>query len=118
SCQMCHKDSVTMLAPGQSVFSTMTPRAILASLDNGKMRQQAAKLSPQERKAVAQWLTNAEIKEIDFPKEAYTSFTVSTTKSSLFDHSGWGGDKEGTGYRKAEQAGITVNSIQSLQLKW
>ena len=41
SCQACHKDSAGMIAPGVSVLSTMTPRAILASLNNGKMRQQA-----------------------------------------------------------------------------
>src|SRR6266700_968612 len=45
SCYSCHKDSITTLAPGQFVLSTMTPRAILATLDNGKMRPQAAGLS-------------------------------------------------------------------------
>src|SRR5262245_12899842 len=52
SCQACHKDSAGMIAPGFSVLSTMTPRAILASLNNGKMRQQATNLSDEERRAV------------------------------------------------------------------
>lgn len=116
SCYNCHKDSAAIIAPGISVLSTMTPRAILASLDNGKMRQQAVNLSQQERKAVAQWLTNAQLKENDLSTDAYTSFSAGAQKPS--DHSGWGGNKEGTGFRKAEDAGISVNNIQSLQLKW
>ena len=116
SCQACHKDSAGMIAPGISVLSTMTPRAILASLDNGKMRQQATNLSGEERRAVAQWLTNTELKENDFPKDAYTPFSLNS--AGAFDHSGWGGDKEGTGLRTTEQAGISRSNIQSLQLKW
>lgn len=116
SCQACHKDSAGMIAPGLSVLSTMTPRAILASLNNGKMRQQATNLSGEERKAVAQWLTNTELKENDFPENAYTSFSLNG--AGAFDHSGWGGDKEGTGFRTTEKAGISVSNIQSLQLKW
>jgi len=116
SCQACHKDSAGMIAPGVSVLSSMTPRAILASLNNGKMRQQATNLSGEERKAVAEWLTNTELKENDFPKNAYTYFSLNS--AGLFDQSGWGGDKEGTGFRNTERAGISVSNIQSLQLKW
>ena len=54
SCHICHKDSAASLAPGLTIMSSMTPRAILASLNNGKMRQQGANLSEEERKAVAE----------------------------------------------------------------
>ena len=50
SCYTCHKDSTASLAPGLTIMSSMTPRAILASLNNGKMRQQGAILSEEERK--------------------------------------------------------------------
>jgi len=49
TCYTCHKDTADYLAPGYSVLSLMTPRAVLAALDNGKMRQQAASLSENER---------------------------------------------------------------------
>ncbi len=96
----------------------MTARAVLASMDNGKMRQQAAKLSEKERKAVAEWLTNSELKTTVFPKEAYTSFSIHENAKSAFDYSGWGGDIAGTGFRSAEQAGISLSNVTSLQLKW
>ncbi len=42
SCNTCHKDSGASIAPGLTIMSTMTPRAILASLNSGKMRQEGA----------------------------------------------------------------------------
>jgi len=43
-----------MISPGISQYYPLwTPRAILPSLDNGKMRQQATNLQVYERKAVA-----------------------------------------------------------------
>src|SRR5215210_7459739 len=67
SCYSCHKDSAASLAPSHSVMSLMTARAILTSLTNGKMRQQGANLSEEERKAVAEWITKTKIKSTTFP---------------------------------------------------
>jgi polyvinyl alcohol dehydrogenase (cytochrome) len=118
TCYTCHKDTIGNVAPGYSVMSAMTPRAILASMDNGKMRTQAAKLNEKERKAVAEWLTNSELKSTVLPGEAYTSFSIRKNSPSVFDYSGWGGDIAGTGFRNTEQAGISLSNINSLQLKW
>ena len=52
TCNTCHKDSAKSLAPAPGVLSNMTPRSILAALDNGKMRKQAEKLTEEQRKAV------------------------------------------------------------------
>ena len=117
SCYICHKDSAASLAPGLTIMSAMTPRAILASLNNGKMRQQGANLSEEERKAVAEWITKTKLKQTTFPKEAYTTFSLAGNVHS-FDHSGWGNDKEGTGFRTAQQAGISPANVASLKLKW
>jgi len=117
NCSSCHKDSSAMAAPGQTILSAMTPRSILAALTNGKMRLQAAKLSDQEKKAVAQWVTNGKLGDNSFPKDAYTLFT-SAISNPVFDYSGWGGNLEGTGYRSTVQAGISPASVSSLKLKW
>lgn len=96
----------------------MAPGAILIALDNGKMRQQASNLTELQRKAVAEWLTNREIKLTTFQNEAYTVFSMSGNKKPEFDYSGWGGNKEGTGFRTTEQAGISLSNLGSLKLKW
>jgi polyvinyl alcohol dehydrogenase (cytochrome) len=118
TCYSCHKDTAGYLAPGHSVLSTMTARAVLAALDNGKMRQQAVSLSENERKAVAEWLTNSKLKSTVIPDNAYISFSLPHHISSIFDYSGWGGNISGTGYRSSQQAGINVSNISSLKLKW
>src|ERR1700722_6936460 len=95
TCYSCHKDTTGSLAPGHSVLSAMTPRAILAALDNGKMRMQAAALSENDRKAVAVWLTNSELKSTVLPDQAYTSFSYHPHEGAAFDYSGWGGNLAG-----------------------
>src|SRR5664279_6330264 len=109
---MCIRDR------GYSILASMTPRAILAALDNGKMRQQAVALSEDERKAVAVWLTNSEMKTSLIPSDAYTPFTYNAHEPSRYDYSGWGGNLSGTGFRNREQAGISASNLSSLKLKW
>jgi polyvinyl alcohol dehydrogenase (cytochrome) len=116
-CYNCHKDSSVGLAPGYSVLTTMTANSILASLNTGKMQQQAMHLSEGERKAVAQFISNSKLMATTLPESAFTPFTISNA-ATPYDHSGWGNDLSGTGFRTAAQAGISVNNVSSLQLKW
>ena len=118
TCSACHRDSAGNLAPGHAILSAMTPRAILAALDNGKMRLQAASLSESERKAVAVWLTNSEIKTSVIPAGDYSHFSYNAHEPSRYDYSGWGGNLAGTGFRSREQSRISVSNIGSLKLKW
>jgi polyvinyl alcohol dehydrogenase (cytochrome) len=118
TCKNCHNDSAKLKAPGLDILSTLTPRAIFAAMKNGKMRAQAEGLSDEQRKAIASWITNRVFTENDLPKEAFTSFSISNDDNTFFDQSGWGGNLEGTGFRSAAQAGISVSDVNSLQLKW
>ena len=120
SCYSCHKDSLqtALLGPSKTILSAMTPRAVYSALETGKMRLQAAKLSDKERRAVAQWITQRELKETVFPKEAYSPFSIPAQYDKKFDCSGWGGNKEGTGYRTMTQAGISLSNVSDLKLAW
>jgi polyvinyl alcohol dehydrogenase (cytochrome) len=118
TCYGCHNDNTAHLAPGFTVLSTMTPRAVLAAMDNGKMRQQAAGLSEGQRKAVAEWVTNSKLKTAVLPVENHAGFPIHNGEPSKYDHSGWGGNTAGTGYRNATQTGINTSNIGSLKLKW
>src|SRR5580700_508339 len=114
-CSLCHKDSTISLAPDRYILSAMTPRSIFGALTTGKMRTQGASLNPDDKKAVAEWLTQTVIKTNNLPKEAYSSFSISPKRS---DYSGWGGNKEATGYRPSAASGIDTNNVSSLKLKW
>lgn len=118
TCNSCHKADAGVGAPGYLVLAQMPPRAIVAALETGKMRVQAKDLTDEQRKAVAHWLTGKAIKETTIPQESYTAFSIPAKAKGLVHHSGWGGNLEGTGYRSAEQAGITAESVGKLKLKW
>jgi polyvinyl alcohol dehydrogenase (cytochrome) len=115
TCNSCHKDSGVAQAPAYAILTAMTPRAILAALNNGKMRLQGAALSESDRRAVAEWVTQRKLKETNFPQSAYTPFSLSGNEPV---YSGWGGDHEGTGFRTSQRSGISTANIASLKLKW
>jgi polyvinyl alcohol dehydrogenase (cytochrome) len=118
TCNNCHKADAGVGAPAYLSLVQMPPRAILAALETGKMRIQAKDLTEDQRKAVTQWLTGKTLSVPTIPQEAYGSFALPASKSGLVNHSGWGGNLEGTGYRSAEQAGISAANVGKLTLKW
>lgn len=119
-CYSCHKDSMVTgsLAPSKTILTAMTARAVLSSLETGKMRMQAANLNTKERRAVAQWVTQGRLKEDEYPNINYARISLPQQYDSRFDCSGWGGNKEGTGYRSATQAGINLSTVADLKLAW
>ena len=118
TCQSCHRDTVNSRIPSIAILSNMTPRAVFAALENGKMKQQADGLSTIQRRAIAEWITNSEIKSTSIPKTAYTQFSLSGNENATNDYSGWGGNLHATGYRTEAQAGINRKNLSSIKLKW
>jgi polyvinyl alcohol dehydrogenase (cytochrome) len=115
TCGICHREGTELRAPSKGVLSTMTPRAILEALDNGKMKMVGSRFTEAQRRAVAQWITGLPLHEIKMPATAYQHFFIQNGSN---DYSGWGGDMEGTGFRTTERAGITTANVASLKLKW
>jgi polyvinyl alcohol dehydrogenase (cytochrome) len=118
TCSTCHRDSGIARAPAFTVLTSMTTRAILASLDKGKMQTQASTLSEDQRTAIAQWITQKNLSVTTLDKTAFTSFSLTPNQYSPADHSGWGVDPEGTGFQSAKLAGISTENVTSLKLKW
>ena len=118
TCAACHGNPAIPKAASFDALSAMEPRAILNALENGKMRQQASKLTDEHREAVAQYITGKMLKTIVMPKEAFTKFSFNDKGDTLIDYSGWGGNLESTGFRSTEQAGITTSNVGTLALKW
>ena len=118
TCQGCHHDTINARIPAKIVLSTMTPKAVLAAMETGKMRIQAFALSAIQRKAIAEWITGAPLKSNDMPKTAYTHFSLPADLKAVPVYSGWGGDIRSTGFRNAAQAGINKTNLANLKLKW
>src|SRR5262245_37039468 len=71
NCQSCHGNPAYPKAPSAEAMAAMEPRVILNALNYGKMRQQAANLTEEQREAVAQYVTNKMLKAVVMPAEAY-----------------------------------------------
>ena len=70
-CASCHDGDGAVRAPRRISLGGMTPRALLATLTQGTMREVAATLSDADRRAVAEYLTQRSLEPAVLPAAAY-----------------------------------------------
>lgn len=116
-CAWCHSARVVMSAPPVQFLSAYSPEAILYELNTGKMTEQSEALSQEERRTVAEWISQKQFTALQFPQGAYCS-SRETAKISGVHASGWGGQLEGNANVEANQAGLTSGNVDNLELKW
>lgn len=116
SCVECHGGQRTVRAPGLTTLGAMTPRAVLGSLEGGRMRRHGEDLTPDERRAVAEWLTGAVLVETRLPSSAFCA--APPAGESVVHWSGWGGGDGETGFVDADRAGLTAADLPNLELAW
>jgi polyvinyl alcohol dehydrogenase (cytochrome) len=119
NCAACHDTGVGR-APQRIILSFMTPAAIHGALSSGVMREQAAKLTEEQKIAVAEHLSQRE-------------FTAKTRPAPLnkcegnrakFDlgkppaFSNWGLDLASTHAIATDSAGLDRKNVSKLKLKW
>jgi polyvinyl alcohol dehydrogenase (cytochrome) len=112
TCKSCHENP-SQSAPSLSVLGAMTPRAVFAALKTGKMRAQAASLSDEDRKLVAEWITKQTYQETRLPASAFVPMTPLRNAAV---YSGWGGNLAGTGF--VSQSALTPANVGTLKVKW
>ena len=123
TCAGCHDGSMPRM-PSRQALSAMSPEHIESELASFSMRRQGAKLSPAERRAVAEFVTGrpagsyrAPIAII--PKSAYCTAAASAGDPlSGSSWNGWGIDLQNTRHQTAAAAGLTANDVPRLKLKW
>jgi polyvinyl alcohol dehydrogenase (cytochrome) len=119
ACGGCHDGAGGARAPGFTTLSAMSARAVLAALESGRMRAEGATLSPAERRDVAEWLSGQPLTATTLPESAYCADRERPlAAAAATDSSGWGGHPEASGFRDARQAGLTVEELPRLELKW
>lgn len=116
SCAECHSGQRTVRAPGLTTLGAMTPRAVLSSLEGGRMRRHGEDLTADERRAVAEWLTGETLVETRLPSSAFC--TSAPRAEGVVHWSGWGGGGGETGFVDAGRAGLTAADLPNLELAW
>jgi polyvinyl alcohol dehydrogenase (cytochrome) len=116
-CAGCHEQTNPRIPP-RSALSQMSAERILHVLDFGAMMTVAYPMSRDERQAVATYIgTNSPA--VLFPLSAYCrdrKVTVSDKPEAAWN--GWSPGSSNTRYQSAAAAGLSIDQVRGLQLKW
>ncbi len=116
-CAACHANPGGMRAPSLAVMRQMSPENILSSLDNGLMKQQAAKVEAAQRRAIAEWLAGKAIGVA--PNQPVAGMCDPAIRAKDFDNiataSGWTG--WGNGIDNPRFVNDPIRP-ETLELKW
>ena len=119
ACAECHEGGVAR-SPHKMFLEMMPTDGILKALEQGVMQTQAAGLTPEERRAVAEYLTGHPLDEV----MARTPPPSCEGPRREFDlgrppaKAGWGVTRENQRFIPAEVAGLTAADLPQLELKW
>jgi polyvinyl alcohol dehydrogenase (cytochrome) len=119
SCSNCHDDGDPR-APGREALHGRSPQAIVAALTSGSMRYQGLSLSGAERRAIAEFLTGRRMRGTVAGAIAGRCAGPSRFTDPIASPgwNGWGATIENTHFQPASQAGLTIDGVPRLELKW
>jgi polyvinyl alcohol dehydrogenase (cytochrome) len=129
-CAACHTslkpDAAPSAPPGikalpRELLRQFTPEAILNTLTNGKMRLQAASLTPEERRAVASFASGfgrAVAPPEDLETNLCTEQLLMGDPKAGPSWNGWGNGPTNTRFQPGSQGKLTAGDLHRLQLKW
>ncbi|HTR35303.1 MAG TPA: cytochrome c [Bryobacteraceae bacterium] len=122
-CTKCHGNAAVERAPSPAAIRQMPPERIYAALTTGVMRTQAANLTDEQKRRLAEYMGGRPLGSAalgdasQMPNHCEGGATLSDpAKSPAWN--GWGVDVHNTRFQSAEAAGITAAEIPGLKLKW
>ncbi len=116
ACATCHNGAVQK-APHREMLALMTPEAILSTMTDGVMRQEAAALNGQQKVEVAEYIAGRPIGEqvVDIPscgdEQAFDTLAPALAVN-------WGLQQGNNRYIDAATAGISAADLDKLQPRW
>ena len=119
TCAQCHSDAQSGRTPSRGALSSLTPRAIVAALEDGVMRSEGESLTRTQRVALAEYLSGRPLETEILPRSAFCRASgPAPLDLGAIRWMGFGGDLEGTGFQPASRAGISAGDVGSLELRW
>jgi polyvinyl alcohol dehydrogenase (cytochrome) len=124
-CAGCHINPASdSRAPTREALGGRTADSIIASLTDGAMRLQGARLSVAERRSVSTFLTAGSNLRPPAAAAAEAASLCRSVPSRVSDSNsaphwnGWGGAVTNTRFQPADQSGLTAGQVPNLKLKW
>lgn len=122
SCMTCHGNAAIEKAPDPSVLRQMSPESVYKALTTGAMAPQAAHLSDDQKRMIAEYLGGRNIVEGSGDAARMANKCPSnppiTSLSATPTWNGWSADAGNGRFQTAIAAGIEANQVPRLKLKW
>lgn len=119
ACASCHSEVGDGRTPGVTMLRTLSPRAIVASLEDGVMQAEGSDLTPDQRIRLAEYLAGRAYTTETLPEAAFCAETgLPAPNLGAVSSMGFGGNLEATGFQSAEAAGLSADDVPNLQLRW
>ncbi|HTB20320.1 MAG TPA: PQQ-binding-like beta-propeller repeat protein [Bryobacteraceae bacterium] len=118
-CASCHNSEAgaSGRVPQISALKSMTPAAIQKTIDSGIMKQQASALSADERQRIASFLGTAVTLERK-REEIANLCPAGAPWNEGPAWASWGGGLANTRFQSEKDAGLSVQDLPRLKLKW
>jgi polyvinyl alcohol dehydrogenase (cytochrome) len=119
-CATCHSGAADSRAPGRQNLSLSAPAAILRALTTGPMQVQGARLSADERRALAEYLAGRPLADpaTSPPQGRCASSPPMADPAGSPRWNGWGVDIANRRFQPAAQAKLAAADVPRLELKW
>jgi polyvinyl alcohol dehydrogenase (cytochrome) len=114
-CGRCH-DGATPRTPPRRVLTAMSPERIVTALESGTMRAQGAQRTPEERRAIAAFLTGRAIGDTPAPPPLKACELSAKPASRGGAWSAWGVSLANDRFQKSP--GFGASDASRLKLKW
>jgi polyvinyl alcohol dehydrogenase (cytochrome) len=115
-CATCHRPDSGSKAPLPDGLRQMSRESILAALETGKMKWEGRWLSKPQRVAVADYLGSPTLSEAVKMSGVCRKDVDPPANAPIWN--GWGVDSHNTRFQSAQAAGLTVEQVKNLKLKW
>src|ERR1051325_5945543 len=115
-CASCH-DSGDPKVPSRDALKKISVARVARTLDFGTMAGPAGPLNREERESLAAYLGNASITEAP-PAKAFCAERTVALDGSQFAWNGWSPSANNTRYQPAAAAGLGIDQVRNLKLKW
>jgi polyvinyl alcohol dehydrogenase (cytochrome) len=121
-CIKCHGSTSADKAPSPAAIRQMAPERIYAAITTGSMQTQAANLSDEQKRRLAEFMGGKPLGSAalgdaaKMPNRCAAAPLADPSKSASWN--GWGVDAQNTRFQSAAAAGLTTAQIPNLKLKW
>ncbi len=117
-CASCH-DQTRYKAPSRLFISMIGAKNILDAMNDGLMQEQSAAISPDGRRAIAEFLSGQNLDAMAEPRQPPACDAEHGFDPAIVPvANGRGFDPENTRFLPADRGGLTVADVPQLEVKW